>query len=89
MGLLYFEGPADLAAPNARLPALFLPDAEASERFWEFFVANIRNKNTRRAYYKAACKFSDWCEGRGLKVAGLQDDPKDRYSERWRARPAG
>ena len=26
----------------------------------------IRNKNTRRAYYKAACRFSDWCEGKGL-----------------------
>ena len=26
----------------------------------------MRNKNTRRAYYKAACRFSDWCEGRGL-----------------------
>jgi hypothetical protein len=76
MGLLYFEGPADLPMLNARLPALFLADDEASERFWEFFVANIRNKNTRRAYYKAACRFSDWCEGRGLKVAGLQDDPE-------------
>jgi site-specific recombinase XerD len=30
------------------------------------FAANIRNKNTRRAYYRAACRFSDWCEGRGL-----------------------
>jgi integrase/recombinase XerD len=28
--------------------------------------SNIRNKNTRRAYYKAAARFSDWCEGRGL-----------------------
>ena len=27
---------------------------------------HIRNRNTRRAYYKAACRFSDWCEGRGL-----------------------
>jgi site-specific recombinase XerD len=65
-GLVAFEGPAYLAVLNARLPALFLPDAKASERFWEFFAANIRNKNTRRAYYKAACRFSDWCEGRGL-----------------------
>lgn len=24
------------------------------------------NKNTRRAYYKAACRFSEWCEGMGL-----------------------
>ena len=26
-----------------------------------FFTANSRNKNTRRAYHKAACRFSDWC----------------------------
>ena len=65
-GLVIFEGPADLAMLNAKLPAMFLTDATASERFWEFFAANIRNKNTRRAYYKAACRFSDWCEGHGL-----------------------
>src|SRR5262249_52565337 len=35
-------------------------------RFWEFFAANIRNRNTRRAYYKAACRFNDWCEERGI-----------------------
>lgn len=51
---------------NARLPALFLADAKSSERFWEFFAANIRNRNMRRAHYKAVCSFSDWCEGYGL-----------------------
>jgi integrase/recombinase XerD len=65
-GFVVFEGSADLAVLNARLPALFLASAKASERFWEFFAANIRNKNTRRAYYRAACRFSDWCEGRDL-----------------------
>jgi integrase/recombinase XerD len=64
--LVVFEGPADLAALSLRLASIFLPDARASERFWEFFAANIRNKNTRRAYCKDACRFSDWCEGRGL-----------------------
>jgi site-specific recombinase XerD len=43
-----------------------LPAPEAAERFFEFFTANIRNKNTRRAYYKAACRFSDWCDRKGL-----------------------
>jgi site-specific recombinase XerD len=54
--------------PNitARRPVLFLAKPKASERFWEFFTANIRNRNTRRAYYKAVCRFSEWCEGRGL-----------------------
>jgi len=43
-------------------------------------TANIRNKNTRRAYYKVACRFSDWCESRGLddlarvKPAGAEED---------------
>jgi site-specific recombinase XerD len=50
----------------AQPPALFLPHAKASERFYSFFTANIRNPNTRRAYFKAACRFSDWCESRGL-----------------------
>jgi site-specific recombinase XerD len=47
-------------------PALFLPNEKAAERFFDFFTANIRNKNTRRAYYKAAGRFSQWCKGRGL-----------------------
>ena len=60
------EVPNDLALIRAPLPALFLLEPKTSERFWEFFAANIRNRNTRRAYYKAACRLSDWCEGRGL-----------------------
>jgi len=58
--------PRRLATLSASTPALFLPDARAAERFAEFFTANIRNKNTRRAYYKAVCRFADWCEGRGV-----------------------
>jgi hypothetical protein len=45
-GLVVFKGTADLAMLTARLPVIFLPDAKASERFWEFFGANIQNKNT-------------------------------------------
>ncbi len=58
--------PCGLAAVEARPPALFLPSEKAAGRFLEFFTANIRNKNTRRAYYKAAGRLSDWCEGRRL-----------------------
>lgn len=39
----------------------------ASRRFFEFFTANIRNANTRAAYYRAATNFFDWCEERGLR----------------------
>jgi integrase/recombinase XerD len=33
----------------------------AAKRFLEFFAATIRNKNTRMAYYRACCRFFDWC----------------------------
>ena len=33
------------------IPSVFTPHARASERFWEFFTVNIRNRNTRQAYY--------------------------------------
>ena len=59
--------PHGLASLSARMPALFLPNERAAERFFEFFTATIRNKNTRRAYYKAVCRFADWCEGRGVR----------------------
>lgn len=64
--LILFAGPVEPITLSTKLSALFLADAKASERFWEFLAANIRNKNTRRAFYKAACRFSDWCEGRGI-----------------------
>ena len=38
----------------------------AARRFLEFFTVNIRNLNTRRAYYRAACKFLDFAETRGV-----------------------
>jgi integrase/recombinase XerD len=69
--LVPYSIPRSLAAFAARPPALFLPNAKAGERFFGFFTAHIRNRNTRRAYYKAACRFSNWCEGRGL--SGLTD----------------
>jgi site-specific recombinase XerD len=58
--------PRGLAAIAAHPPTLFLPHAKAAERFFDFFTSNIRNKNTRRAYYKASCRFAEWCQGRGL-----------------------
>ena len=46
---------------SAELLALFAPDAAAARRFLEFFTANIRNPNTRRAYARAAVEFAAWC----------------------------
>jgi hypothetical protein len=59
--------PRGLATFSARPPAVFLPHPKAAERFFDFFTANIRNKNTRRAYYKAVCRFAEWCETKGLR----------------------
>jgi site-specific recombinase XerD len=49
------------------LPALFAPDKDAARRFIEFFTANIRNPNTRRAYARAAVEFAVWCEQNDLR----------------------
>src|ERR1700681_2930754 len=34
----------------------------AVRRFLEFFAATIRNRNTREAYYRAACSFFAWLD---------------------------
>ena len=64
--IILYEGPRELANVTAGRPALFLAEPKAAERFWEFFTATIRNRHTRRAYYKAICRFSEWCDSRGL-----------------------
>lgn len=48
------------------MPALFAPDRDAAKRYLEFFTANIRNPNTRRAYARAAAQFSAWCTAKDL-----------------------
>jgi site-specific recombinase XerD len=40
---------------------LFAPTKSTAKRFLEFFAANIRNPNTRRAYLRAVRDFADWC----------------------------
>src|SRR5580693_10808546 len=50
---------------DSLMPALVAPaGARAQERFIESFAANIRNRNTRRAYAQAVSEFLAWCEGR-------------------------
>jgi hypothetical protein len=54
----------------AHVPALVLAAGErAQTRFWEFFVNNIRNPRTRRAYARAAKEFFDWLAVRGVPTA--------------------
>jgi site-specific recombinase XerD len=48
---------------SARVPALISEAGErAGMRFLEFFTANIRNPNTRRAYARATQDFLTWCQ---------------------------
>lgn len=48
------------------LPVLFAPDAKTAERIIEFFTAQIRNPNTRKAYAKATGDFAAWCDEHGI-----------------------
>jgi site-specific recombinase XerD len=48
------------------LPALFAPTDQARRRTVEFFTANIRNPNTRKAYARAAAEFAAWCASADL-----------------------
>ena len=53
------------------LPALIAGAGDrAALRFLEFFTVNIRNKNTRAAYARAAGEFLIWCEGQGIGELG-------------------
>ncbi len=44
----------------------------ATRRFFEFFTANIRNRNTRVAYHRALVDFFGWCEARRLSLDDLE-----------------
>jgi site-specific recombinase XerD len=48
------------------LPALFAPDEKTAERILEFFTAQIRNPNTRKAYARATGEFAAWCAEQGI-----------------------
>jgi len=53
------------------LPTLIgMAGERAALRFLEFFTVNIRNKNTRAAYARAAGDFLRWCEGQGIGELG-------------------
>ena len=49
------------------LPVLVAETGErAAQRFIDFFTVNMRNKNTRKAYARAAAAFLQWCEAKGI-----------------------
>jgi integrase/recombinase XerD len=54
---------------------------KASRRFIEFFAANIRNRNTREAYYRALLDFFAWCDDCGLKLDDIEPIAVAAYVE--------
>lgn len=55
------------------VPALIAAEGEQTrERYFEFFAAQIRNRNTRSAYLQAAQQFFAWSETLGLSLAQIR-----------------
>src|SRR3954447_15194336 len=69
------------ASASDQLPAIFLRSESAGRRFWEFFTANIRNRNTRRAYFVAVTQFSKWCDQKKLRLEDIQPIDVAAYIE--------
>lgn len=53
----------------------------AAWRYIDFFTANIRNPNTRRAYARACGSFLAWCEARGLTLPTIRPYDVASYIE--------
>src|ERR1700691_1322085 len=70
------------AIPEHLVPALIADAGDAAGwRYVEFFTANIRNPNTRRAYARACGRFFAWCEDRGLTLKTIRPFDVATYIE--------
>src|SRR3954447_10240877 len=69
--------------PQATLIPATVADAgdSAAYRFFEFFTANIRNPNTRRAYFRATLRFFAWTERKGLRLDRIKPPHVASYVE--------
>ena len=64
------------------LPAILVNTGpKGAKRFATFFTDNIRNPNTREAYYRATCRFFDWCELAGLEIQHIESFHVSAYIE--------
>lgn len=74
--------PSTLALTTVPVPLLIaMLGDDAVWRYVEFFTANIRSPNTRRAYARACARFLGWCEGRGLVLASIRPFDVAAYVE--------
>src|SRR5260370_11510551 len=64
------------------VPALIADAGDpAAWRYVEFFTANIRNPNPRRAYARACTSFFAWCDERGLTLTTIRPHDVATYIE--------
>ena len=78
-----------VSAGLASLPALFRPTPAAAKRTLEFFTAQIRNPNTRKAYARSVSDFAVWCDSHGLHdLAGIEPVHVAAYIEQLQQRLA-
>jgi Phage integrase, N-terminal SAM-like domain len=61
---------------------------QAAWRYVEFFIANIRNPNTRRAYARTCVRFSAWCDDRGLTLTTIRPFDIATYIEALQQTPS-
>src|SRR5215472_10370910 len=74
--------PALVRAGLETLPAaIAAAGVRTSERFIDFFTANLRNRNTRMAYAVAVRQFFNWCEERGLQLGAVRPTTVAAYVE--------
>lgn len=56
-----------------RIPATIrAAGPKAKRRFIEYFAAEIRNRNTREAYFRAVVDFFSWCDDSRLKLEDIE-----------------
>ena len=75
----------DLTTAASGVPALFSPDPSTARRTLEFFTADIRNANTRRAYAQAGADFAGWCADRGVRSRRNPATRSRHIPATWRA----
>jgi site-specific recombinase XerD len=67
---------------GALIPVLIANAGEqASWRYVDFFTANIRNPNTRRAYARSCQQFFAWCDERALSLPAIRPFDVSTYIE--------
>ena len=80
--LVRLTGSLDRWRTPVLVPALIADAGDnAAWRYIDFFTANIRNPNTRRAYARACSRFFAWCGERGLNLGMIRPYDVSLYIE--------